>query len=151
MANLELNVYNRQRKHRPDLSHHRLILKTALPLCLAVAKSDDAPLRHLEEIELSIISDKEIARIHGEFLEDPTPTDVITFHHGEILVSADTAAREGPENGLGFQEELALYMIHGLMHLGGWDDHEAAEAAEMARHQESILAACLQAHPGKAG
>jgi probable rRNA maturation factor len=72
-------------------------------------------------------------------LDDPTPTDVITFHHGEILVSADTAVRQGAEHGQTFDQELALYLIHGLMHLGGWDDHEEAEAKEMAQKQERIL------------
>ncbi len=103
-------------------------------------QKDDAPLSALEEVEISIISDGEIARVHGEFLGDPTPTDVITFHHGEILISADTAARQGAEHGQPRDHELALYLIHGLMHLAGWDDHESAEGAEMARHQEAILA-----------
>ncbi|MBB5040379.1 rRNA maturation RNase YbeY [Prosthecobacter dejongeii] len=135
---VKLLLYNRQKTHRPDLPWLRRILKSALPHCLAEAKSPQAPLSELEEIEFTIISDDEIAEVHAEFLEDPTPTDVITFHHGEILVSADTALRQGAEHGQTLNEELALYLIHGLMHLGGWDDHEAEEAAEMTRRQEAI-------------
>lgn len=134
----KLSLYNRQKTHRPDLPWLRRILKAALPHCLAEAKSSESPLPELEEIEFTIISDDEIAVVHAEFLEDPTPTDVITFHHGEILVSADTALRQGAEHGQALNEELALYLIHGLMHLGGWDDHEAEEAAEMTRRQEAI-------------
>lgn len=115
------------------------VVRAALPLCRAQAKSPEAPLMHLDEIEFSIISDDEMTRVHSEFMDDPTPTDVITFHHGEILVSADTALRQGGEHGQSLDRELALYMIHGLMHLGGWDDHDTEEAAEMARQQEAVL------------
>ena len=115
------------------------IIRAALPLCKAQAKSPEAPLMHLDEIEFSIISDDEMTRVHAEFMDDPTPTDVITFHHGEILVSADTALRQGGEHGQSLDQELALYMIHGLMHLGGWDDHDAEEAAEMGQKQEDVL------------
>ncbi|GEP43240.1 rRNA maturation RNase YbeY [Brevifollis gellanilyticus] len=132
------HVHNHQRKHKLDTRWLKKVAKAALPECLSAAKSADAPLHQLEEIEISLISDEEIARVHGEFLEDPTPTDVITFHHGEILISTDTAESQGSENGNSVADETALYIIHGLMHLGGWDDHEAEEAAEMARIQEGI-------------
>lgn len=139
----QVQIYNRQRKHRCDLSWLRSALNKAVPLCLQHLKADDAPLAQLLEIEISIVTDAVITRVHAEFLDDPTPTDVITFHHGEIIVSADTAAREGPAHGLSVDHELGLYMIHGLMHLAGWDDHDPAEAAEMKRLQEGVLAAVL--------
>ncbi len=134
-----LFLYNRQKQHRPDLPWLRQVVKAALPLCQAQATNPDAPLLHLEEVEFSIVNDTEIARVHANFLEDPTPTDVITFHHGEIIISADTALRQGSEHGQTLDQELALYLIHGLMHLAGWDDHEPAEAAEMAHLQNGIL------------
>lgn len=144
---VKLSLYNRQKAHRPNLPWLRKILKAAHPLCLAEAKSEEAPLHEVDEIEFTIISDDEIAIVHAEFLDDPTPTDVITFHHGEILVSADTALRQGMEHGQPLNQELALYMIHGLMHLGGWDDHEPEEAAEMAHRQNAIHARCLEQVP----
>lgn len=134
----KLSVYNHQKTHRPNLLWLRRIAKAALPHCITAAKGE-APLLTLREIEFTIVSDEEIAAVHEEFLDDPTPTDVITFHHGEILISADTALRQGTEHGQALNPELALYMIHGLMHLAGWDDHEAEEAAEMTRRQEDIL------------
>lgn len=142
---VSLHLYNRQRKHRADLRWLKRMVQAAHPLCQAKAKGEDAPLLELEEIEFTIVSDKAIADVHAEFLDDPTPTDVITFHHGEILVSADTALRQGAEHGQELNVELALYMIHGLMHLGGWDDHTTEEAAEMARLQEEVLHAALAA------
>lgn len=131
----------------PDLPADWLekIATAAMPQVCANARADDAPILTLEEIEASLISDDEIAGVHAEFLDDPTPTDVITFHHGEILISIDTAARQAAEHGQTRDHELALYLVHGLMHLAGWDDHEPAEAAEMSRLQESILRDALAA------
>ncbi|HRH96044.1 MAG TPA: rRNA maturation RNase YbeY [Prosthecobacter sp.] len=140
----KLRIYNRQKAHPIPLPWLRKVGKAALPGCLAEVKSADAPLASLPEIEITIVDDADIARVHGDFLEDPTPTDVITFHHGEILISADTAERQGREHGQSVNSEVALYLVHGLMHLAGWDDHEADEAREMAERQEKILQAALK-------
>jgi probable rRNA maturation factor len=140
MADPTLRFYNRQTVHRPNLPWLRRVVKAALPSCMEALVSSTAPLAELAEVEITIVSDTDIALIHGEFMNDPTPTDVITFHHGEILVSADTALRQGSEHGESLDRELALYMIHGLLHLAGWDDHEPREAALMAERQAGILA-----------
>lgn len=136
----QVTIYNRQRGHRCDVKWLQHAVNRAVPLCLQHLKGEGPPLADLPEVEASIISDKAIARVHADFLDDPTPTDVITFHHGEIVVSADTAAREGPAHGQSLDHELCLYLIHGLMHLAGWDDHEPEEAMEMKRRQEAVLA-----------
>lgn len=141
----KLALYNRQKKHALSLPWLRRVGKAALPGCFEAMKGEEAPLGSLPEIEITILSDEEIAQVHGDFLDDPTPTDVITFHHGEILISADTALRQGAEHGQALDHEVALYLVHGLMHLGGWDDHEPEEAAEMARRQEAVLKAALLA------
>lgn len=139
----KLRIYNRQKAHAIPLPWLRAVGKAALPGCFAAIKSPEAPLPSLPEIEVSLVSDEEIARVHGDFLDDPTPTDVITFHHGEILISADTALRQGSEHGQSLEHETALYLVHGLMHLAGWDDHDEAEAAEMAQRQEAVLREAL--------
>lgn len=138
-----LSFYNRQRRQRSFLKLWRKIAERALPHCLEAAKELDAPLKQLEEVEVTFVSDRAIARVHADFLDDPTPTDVITFHHGEILISLDTAARQSAEYGQPYEHEAALYIIHGLLHLGGWDDHDPAEAAEMKNLQERILKKAL--------
>jgi probable rRNA maturation factor len=139
----ELQVYQRQRKQKVDLRWLRRQATAAVPLCLAECKVDDAHLALLHEVEVSIMSDKQIAQVHDDFMGDPTATDVITFHHGEILISADTAALHGPEHGHELGEELLLYVIHGLLHLAGWEDHDPEERAEMHRLQDGILAKLL--------
>lgn len=140
------SLFNRQKAHPVPLPWLRRVAKASLPACLAASRPrEDAVLATLAEIEITFVSDDEIARVHGEFLEDPTPTDVITFHHGEILISTETAARQATDHKHPFDHELALYVIHGLLHLAGWHDEEDAEAAEMARVQAGILQEALKA------
>jgi len=138
-----LHLYQQPLHQRPRLRWLKKLAIAALPHCQAKAKHADAPLLHLEDIEITFVSDADIARVHAEFLDDPTPTDVITFHHGEILISADTAATVAPEHGQSLDEELALYLVHGLLHLGGWEDEMPDDAAAMAQAQQSILKQCL--------
>lgn len=121
----------------------KALAEQALPLVLAVPGAQENVLALLGEIEVTVVTDAEIAAVHGQFLADPSPTDVITFHHGEILVSVETASRQALEHGLSWDQELALYVIHGLLHLAGWDDHDPAEAERMSATQERILRAVL--------
>jgi probable rRNA maturation factor len=78
-------------------------------------------------------------------MDDPAPTDVITFRHGEIVISAETARRESRQRKLPLPEEITRYAVHGLLHLAGWSDGGPAEAAEMRRVQEKILRRALSA------
>lgn len=102
----------------------------------------ESSLRAATDVEVSLISDKEIARIHAEFMGIEGATDVITFHHGEILVSADTASARAGEFGHSVARETALYIAHGLLHLHAYDDKDPAAAERMRILQEKVLAAC---------
>jgi probable rRNA maturation factor len=98
---------------------------------------------------VAVVSDDEIRRLHGEFLREETPTDVITFRLdtpgspddtlGEIVVSADTAAREAERRNLRPDAEIALYAIHGALHLAGFDDVAAADRRAMRRGERMYL------------
>ena len=136
---LSLHFYNLQTQQPVHLETWQKVANQALPDCLAAAKTSDAPLTNLEEVEISFVSDEAIAQVHADFMSDPTPTDVITFHHGEILISLDTAKRQATEHGETYEREAALYVIHGLLHLAGWEDYEETERAEMHRLQSQIL------------
>ncbi len=97
----------------------------------------------LEVIEITLLDDDEMARLHGEFLNDATTTDVITFEHGELLIGVEVAARQAEEFGSQMDREIALYGIHGMLHLSGFDDRSSADAKEMARRQEEVLRECF--------
>ncbi len=119
------------------------------------------------ELSLVFLNDAALARLHDEFLEDPSITDVITFEgnpalgtSGEICVSADAAVRHvtsGPQSGTitppsssalrprrlnqeAFSRELALYVIHGWLHLAGYDDLQPAKKRVMRRAEAKALA-----------
>jgi probable rRNA maturation factor len=80
-----------------------------------------------------------MARVHADFLGDPTETDVITFHYGEILICPAVAREQSAAHGLDVDDEVLLYGLHGLLHLAGYDDMKPAAAKEMARVQEKLL------------
>ena len=113
--------------------------REALPHCLASPGPGTASIGDLETVEINLVSDDTIAGVHGEFMDDPTPTDVITFHHGEILVSLETARREAPRHGHSTAEETLLYLIHGLLHLNGHMDLEEEDRNRMHVEQNRIL------------
>jgi len=121
----------------------------AVDACLKSPPGDGpVVLPGLELVEVSLVSDETIARVHGEFLSDPSPTDVITFHHGEILVSLDTARAAAPEAGTSVAAEVLLYMVHGLLHLMGHGDAGEEERIRMHRLQDTIVACLLGADEG---
>lgn len=133
-------LYNRQKLFYLPLPWLRRIIRCAMPACLAQERMrDDAVLATLPEVEITFLDDAEIARVHHEFLQDSTPTDVITFHHGEILISIETAARQSRDHKQLLEHEVALYAIHGLLHLAGWHDEAYEEAQTMAKLQTQIL------------
>jgi probable rRNA maturation factor len=115
-------------------------------------------------LSIALVDDREIARLHGEFLDDPTPTDVMSFPLeddadgllGEVVVSTDTAAREAKKRGLTFDREVLLYVVHGILHLLGYDDHAAEDRKKMHARQEELLERFLALEaehpaPGTAG
>jgi len=84
-----------------------------------------------------------MARLHRQFLGQAGPTDVLTFQHGEIFISVETAKRHGRKFGNSLIGELQLYIVHGLLHLHGFNDRTPGEAREMARIQKKILHGAL--------
>ena len=134
-----LELYDHQSALPLDLERLFGAASEALPLVLQSPGPHSALLPDLEEIEVSFINDDAISAAHAQFMNDPSPTDVITFQHGEMLISTDTAIRQAAAHSQNPQRECALYIIHGLLHLHGHDDHDAAESDAMRRLQESIL------------
>ncbi len=137
---MTLSFSNRQRKLPLDLSRLEKIAQLALPAILASPGTDEALLLNtLEVIEITILSSREMGRVHRQFLDKTGPTDVITFPYGEILVCAEVAAEQAPLHDADFSDELALYVIHGLLHLHGYDDCSPRSAQRMADRQANVL------------
>jgi len=98
------------------------------------------------EISLVIVNDEEMHRLNVEFLDHDYPTDVLSFPlakkngflAGEIIASVDTAHRECKSHGLTTTEELMLYVVHGVLHLIGYNDKDE-EARNVMRKKENYF------------
>ena len=107
----------------------------------APATSD---LEQLEVVSVILVSDARMAALHKKFMNIEGATDVITFQHGEIFISAETAARNAREFQTATEHEIRLYLVHGLLHLHGFDDTSALKARIMQRVQTRLLAAAMK-------
>jgi len=99
------------------------------------------------ELSIVFVDDATISQIHADFMDDATPTDVITFpanpemdSAGEIIVSVDHAHCRALELKKCFSHELTLYLVHGWLHLAGYDDKSKPERAEMRKAEERAIA-----------
>ncbi len=101
-------------------------------------------------IALSVVfvGDRELCRLHEERLGDPSATDVLAFDlgegggpAGELYVSAERARAVARERGLSPERELALYVVHGCLHLCGHDDTAPRARARMRATERRVLAA----------
>ena len=139
-----LHFSHRARSTPYEADHLQKLVTAALPHCLQIARKHNAELASLPGIEITVLGARAMARVHRDFLGIPGPTDVITFPYGEILVCAPVAAERAREFGHDTTTELALYTIHGLLHLSGHDDTTADKEKRMAAAQEKILSAVLK-------
>ena len=106
-------------------------------------------------LTVALVDDPEIARLNERHLNLTGPTDVLAFDldgdasggdvprkaiNGEIVLSVDTAAREARRRGHDGTAEVALYAVHGTLHLLGYDDRNEVDAARMHAVEDEVLA-----------
>jgi len=144
---VKIHVENRQRTVPLNLAWLRRFAEVALEKCARHSADQRFALTKLPEIEVAIVSDRVIARVHRDFMGIPGATDVITFAHGEIVMSAQTAQAHARDYGHPTDHELALYTVHGLLHLNGYEDATARDAARMRGTQDRVVRACLACVP----
>jgi len=138
---VEIEVIDRQSRKQIDVLRLQRLGERASKVVLErpAPPGKRGVLAGLSRVEVVIVSDDEIARVHEQFMDIPGPTDVVTFDHGEIVISADRAEEEGDLRETGCHQEIALYIIHGMLHLHGFDDRSPEDAAEMRALQGEIL------------
>lgn len=100
------------------------------------------------EISLAFVDNPTIHRLNKQFLDHDEPTDVLTFPLsegkkliGEVVVGVEVAAAEAKHRGHDVHDELALYVIHGLLHLCGFDDHTDKQIERMRARERHHLRA----------
>jgi probable rRNA maturation factor len=136
----EIVIANRQRTKRLD----RRILKQIAEFTLHSAEVESA------ELGFHFVSAKKMACVHKEFMDIEGSTDVITFDHGsnppksihgEIFISIQDAIKQAQEFKSTWQSEITRYIIHGILHLLGYDDLIPAARTKMKREENRLLKA----------
>lgn len=127
-----------------DVPWLRRFAIVALEECATVCGDGCFALQALEEVSVAVVSDRRIAEIHLEFMGIEGATDVITFDHGDIAISAETAQFFAAQYTHQVDHEVALYIVHGLLHLNGFDDLEPRARRRMHAVQARLLKVCLR-------
>jgi probable rRNA maturation factor len=91
------------------------------------------------DMSVLFTDDKRIRAINKKFLKHDYATDVISFETGDLAISVDTARRFAKELGIPAKEELGRYLVHGTLHLLGYDDKKPAARRKMHERQEELL------------
>ena len=141
----KIAIENRQRKVKP----RKLLLRSVARRILSASGCPDARLSVL------ITDDAGIREINHAWLGKDRPTNVISFAMqegagagvqpdllGDVVISAETAARDALDAGLSVEHELYFLLLHGILHLLGYD-HErgtAAEARRMEAREQELFA-----------
>ena len=136
---ITIEIADEQSSHQLDRSR----LNKAVRLVLEDAGIESA------EISIAVVSDERIHELNHQYLRHDYPTDVLSFildHDqdkrsldGEIIVSADHAAAQAVQYGWSPRDELLLYVIHGCLHLVGYDDTTAESKQAMRQAEEKYL------------
>lgn len=115
-----IEVVNRQRGRKLDTEAWMIFAEKALG---AIGKPASSA-------TIAFVSDKNIRKLNQQFRQIDKPTDVLSFpddeqetNLGDIAISVETAAAQAKDNGLTFENEIAQLILHGLLHLSGYD-HE---------------------------
>jgi probable rRNA maturation factor len=149
----QVSIANRQKAVRIDRRGITSLARLTLEMELVVEA----------EISVAFVDDAEIHEINRKFLNHDFPTDVISFLldespeaatanspgtvrrgagrmiDGEIVISTDTAASNAARLGTTTEHELKLYLVHGLLHLCGYDDLTPREKRLMRRREAEVL------------
>jgi probable rRNA maturation factor len=137
-SRLVVAVANLQEVHPVDAKQ----LKAAVRKVLAEAGFERG------EISIAVVDDQRMHELNRQYLQHDYPTDVLSFVleedddslEGEIIVSADYASREAARFGWETKDELLLYVIHGSLHLVGYDDQTPEAKREMRQAEQRFLA-----------
>lgn len=144
--NIRVTLLNRQRVRKVDARQLRVITLALLGE-LQITSA---------EFGVNLVSDAEMTRVNETFLQHEGSTDVITFDHsefstrpqtpdaspnlhGELFVCVDEAIRQAQRFRTTWQSELVRYVVHGVLHLLGHDDHRAADRRKMKREENRLV------------
>jgi len=140
-SGVRVQFVNRHKKYKINESLLKKIVKEILGFC----KSPEGL-----EFEFVFLDDRSIRRLNKRFKKKDEPTDVLSFGMkaeefgcrpfiGEIFISLDRALENSETFGSSFAEEALLYVIHGILHIIGYDDENSAARRRMSKKERDIL------------
>lgn len=97
------------------------------------------------EIELRFVSSKEIRELNSQYRDKDMPTDVLSFSlsdkplTGQIFICYNIAQKQAGKFGKEIDDEIALLLVHGILHIFGYDHDDSSEASKMETFEEEIL------------
>lgn len=104
------------------------------------------------ELSLSLVDDVQITHLNHQYLARPRPTDVLAFPMqegacaeinphllGDVVISADTCRRQAAAQGQSFEREFCFLLIHGILHLVGYDHERSRAESRRMRAKEKVL------------
>ncbi|MDX1952340.1 MAG: rRNA maturation RNase YbeY [Verrucomicrobiota bacterium] len=134
----ELYIYNRQKGYCIDRHLLRQITEALLQRELGLKRYD---------LGIYLVGSKKSAEINSSYLGHEGPTDVITFPydspanllHGELFVCIEVAELQSHEFNTSWQQELIRYVVHGVLHLQGYDDLTSEKRKKMKRVEDQLV------------
>ncbi len=104
------------------------------------------------ELSILLVDDAAIAQLNRQYLSRPGPTNVIAFAMregefaeispqllGDVVISVDTAEREGAESGIALEDRLDELLVHGILHLFGYDHEKNNADARVMAEKSTVL------------
>jgi len=142
MSNYAIALSNRHAGLRLDVRALKALLRGLLAESAARAS-----------LSVAVVGDKEMQSLNSRYTGRKGPTDVLAFPYeqgadavdGEVVVNADEAVRQAAQRSHSPEDELLLYVVHGVLHLTGYDDQDAPSRKLMHRRALEVLAAA--GHP----
>jgi probable rRNA maturation factor len=119
-----------------------------------VRKIASAVLRLVEqnqaELSLALVGNAEIQRLNAEYRKKDYPTDVLAFAGedsppgsvrllGDVIISIEKAQEQASDRGIGLDEEMATLVIHGVLHLLGYDHERSPKDARIMKRREKEI------------
>jgi probable rRNA maturation factor len=126
MTNLEIN----------NLTTSRVDKEFLQKVAKGVFKS--IKLREIREISVAIVGDAKIKNLNKKYRKKDKVTDVLAFDYGEIFICLSQAKRQAKKIGHSIKNELAILLIHGILHLAGYRDKTKKDRERMNKIQENI-------------
>lgn len=98
----------------------------------------------LPEISVVIVGDTKIKVLNKKYLKRNRVTDVLAFNYGEIFICLPQAKRQAKKLGHSLKKELGILLIHGLLHIAGYDDQTKKGYNKMANKQKELWEKAIQ-------